>query len=198
MKSEFFSRPDAGGIPDDLLKQELSKASSNVKSSNEPPRRINLQTMHEAEKAILNAMQEVEKVGASTGLTNAIVRLQEARNLVGDFIDGVEPKVTPHLEGSYYPNVLFRKPVIGDVVVFFPNPDDAVGRGNTAKVCPAIITRIWGATGTCNLKLIPDHAPMQDRGSVSHKSGNISNYSWCFQEEFQEGIRHGLWAASEF
>lgn len=99
---------------------------------------------------------------------------------------------------EWYPSSLYRKPCIGDVVVFFPNPVDDIARANTAKVCPAIITRIWGPTGTCNLKLIPDHAAMQDRGSVSHKSGNIAGYSWCFQEEFEEGVNRGLWPASEF
>lgn len=99
---------------------------------------------------------------------------------------------------THFPSILSRQPVIGDVVVFFPNPDDSVGRSNTAKVCPAIITRVWGPTGTCNLKIIPDHGPMQDRGSVSHKSGNIAGYSWCYQEEFVEGVKLGFWPPSEF
>ncbi len=91
-----------------------------------------------------------------------------------------------------------KRPQIGDLVVFFPNPDDTIGRSNGANVCPAIITRVWGHTGVCNLKIIPDHGPMQDRGSVAHKSQNPSNYSWCFKEEFIAGAELGRWPRSEY
>lgn len=46
--------------------------------------------MAPAEKAIHEAMQEVEKVGADIRLTNAIVKLGEAKELVADFIDGIQ------------------------------------------------------------------------------------------------------------
>lgn len=48
--------------------------------------------MTPAEKAIYDAVQEVEKMGADTRLTNAVVKLAEARESVADFVDGVEPK----------------------------------------------------------------------------------------------------------
>jgi len=54
------------------------------------PRRADMSRMHPAELAILSAMQEVEKVGASTNLTTAILKLQEAKDLLSDFIDGKE------------------------------------------------------------------------------------------------------------
>lgn len=54
------------------------------------PRRADLSRMHPAELAILTALQEVEKVGASIGLTNAGLKLSEAKDLVSDFIDGKE------------------------------------------------------------------------------------------------------------
>lgn len=109
-----------------------------------------------------------------------------------------QPRIDVDTETVRFPNHLPRQPEIGDVVVFFPNPDDSVAKSNSAKVCPAFITRVWGPAGCCNLKLIPDHGPMQDRGSVSHKSGNIAGYSWCYKDEFTEGVRRGLWLPSEF
>lgn len=54
---------------------------------NEFPRRNRLDLNTAAELAIYNAMQEVEKIGADEKLTQAIVKLQEAKNLVSDFID---------------------------------------------------------------------------------------------------------------
>ena len=45
--------------------------------------------MTPAELAILNAMIEVEKVGADERLTTAVTLLEKARNSVADFVDGV-------------------------------------------------------------------------------------------------------------
>lgn len=50
-------------------------------------RRFNKQTMHPAELAILEAQYEVEKVGADKRLTDATMLLDQAKNLVGDYID---------------------------------------------------------------------------------------------------------------
>jgi SHS2 domain-containing protein len=52
-------------------------------------RRIRLDLMTPAELAIYNAMLEVEKIGADKRLTEAVIKLQDARTLVADFIDGV-------------------------------------------------------------------------------------------------------------
>lgn len=47
-----------------------------------------------AEKAIHVAMQEVEKAGADTRLTNAVVKLSEAKDWVSDFVDGIVKEST--------------------------------------------------------------------------------------------------------
>lgn len=53
----------------------------------EIPRRIQLDKMIPAELAIHNAIQEVEKIGADVRLTNAVIKLQEAKDLISDFTD---------------------------------------------------------------------------------------------------------------
>jgi hypothetical protein len=50
-------------------------------------RRQRLDLNEQAELAIYNAMQEVEKIGADVRLTNAVIKLSEAKDLVADFID---------------------------------------------------------------------------------------------------------------
>lgn len=44
-----------------------------------------------AEKAIYDALQEVERMPADTRLTMAVVKLQEAHKFVADFVDGKDP-----------------------------------------------------------------------------------------------------------
>jgi hypothetical protein len=63
-----------------------------------------------------------------------------------------------------------------------------VGQSNGKKMgdpVAAIVTQVWSPI-TVNLKLIPDHAAMQDRGSVTHKSamGEGGGYYWLFPEEY--------------
>lgn len=53
------------------------------------PRRACLDKLTPAERAIAFAAQEVEAAGADIRLTHAVIKLQEARNLVADFVDGV-------------------------------------------------------------------------------------------------------------
>ena len=53
----------------------------------ETPRRNRLDLMTPAELAIYNASQEVEKLGADVKLTEAVILLSKARELVADFID---------------------------------------------------------------------------------------------------------------
>jgi len=57
---------------------------------NEFPRRNQLDKCTPAELTIFKAMEEVEKVGSDVRLTGAITKLNEAKNLVADFIDGIE------------------------------------------------------------------------------------------------------------
>lgn len=54
---------------------------------NDFPRRSQLDKCEPAELAIFNAMQEVEKLPADVKLTEAVILLQKAKDLVSDFID---------------------------------------------------------------------------------------------------------------
>lgn len=60
--------------------------------SYEPPRRVRIDLFTPAERAIWDAMQAVESAGCDVRLTRAVIKLQEARDLVADFVDGVPPK----------------------------------------------------------------------------------------------------------
>lgn len=51
------------------------------------PRRANLLLMCDTERAIFDAIQSVENMGADPLLTDAVVLLQQARDKVGDFVD---------------------------------------------------------------------------------------------------------------
>lgn len=52
------------------------------------PRRICFGKMSDAELSVSEAIQDVEKMGADVKLTNAVVKLSEAREMIADFIDG--------------------------------------------------------------------------------------------------------------
>jgi hypothetical protein len=54
---------------------------------NEIPRRNRLDLNVPAEKAIYDAMQEVEKLPADVKLTEAVTLLGKAKDLVSDFVD---------------------------------------------------------------------------------------------------------------
>ena len=60
-------------------------------SENTIPRRSRLDLNEPAELAIYEAMLAVEKMPGDVRLTHAVIKLQEAKNLVADFIDGVNP-----------------------------------------------------------------------------------------------------------
>ena len=53
------------------------------------PRRAQMDQWTEAERAIYDAAQAVERAGASPHLTDAVVLLREAREAVADHIDQV-------------------------------------------------------------------------------------------------------------
>lgn len=72
-----------------------------------------------------------------------------------------------------------RMPLMGEMVLFTPNPDDTIARSNGNDKCAAVVTRVWSSV-CVNLKIIPDHGPMQDRGSVSHISANPAGYHFEF------------------
>lgn len=54
---------------------------------NSIPRRAMLPLNTTAELAIYNAINQVEKCGADEKLTNAVVLLSQAKELLGDYID---------------------------------------------------------------------------------------------------------------
>ena len=56
------------------------------------PRRMDTLRMVAAEIAILGAIREVEMSGADIRLTRAVALLQEAREAVADFVDGIPAK----------------------------------------------------------------------------------------------------------
>jgi hypothetical protein len=60
----------------------------------EAPRRSRKDLMWPSELAITDAIYEVEKMGADIRLTNAEIKLMEARNLIADYIDD-KPKREP-------------------------------------------------------------------------------------------------------
>ncbi len=60
-----------------------------MENKNEVPRRIRLDLNEPAELAIYEAMMAVEKMPGDIRLTHAGIKLQEAKNLVADYIDNV-------------------------------------------------------------------------------------------------------------
>lgn len=56
------------------------------------PRRIQLNKLSAAERAIYDAVLVVEAAGADVRLTDAVVLLQAARDSVADFVDGVDSR----------------------------------------------------------------------------------------------------------
>lgn len=56
------------------------------------PRRARVDLWSPAERAINDAMAEVEKLPPDTGLTDAVILLQNAQRKVADYIDSVNDK----------------------------------------------------------------------------------------------------------
>lgn len=74
-----------------------------LKDENGIPRRRRLDLCEPAEKAIYDAAQEVEKLGADERLTKAVIKLAEARELVADYIDEKKSKEPETSETSFEP-----------------------------------------------------------------------------------------------
>lgn len=55
---------------------------------NEIPRRIQLEKMVPAERAIRDAIASVEVLGCHEKLTKAVILLAQAQDAVADFVDG--------------------------------------------------------------------------------------------------------------
>jgi hypothetical protein len=95
------------------------------------------------------------------------------------------------MENSTQNEFSTRMPKLGEVVIFFPNPDDDTARSNHNDVCAAIVTRPWSSV-CVNLKIVPDHGAMQDRGSVTHFSANPAGYHFMFQDEYEAYLVKGV------
>lgn len=92
-----------------------------------------------------------------------------------------------------------RMPMVGEVVLFKPNPDDTVARANHNHddYIAAIVTRIW-SYGCVNLKIVPDCGPMQDRTSVTHRSLNQAGYHFVYPEEYYTGSKNIIVNGKEY
>lgn len=58
-----------------------------MKAKEEIPRRNRMDKWSTAEKAIYDAIQEVEKMGCDIRLTEVVIKLSEAQNSIADYID---------------------------------------------------------------------------------------------------------------
>ena len=65
------------------------------------PRRICADKWLSAEKTLYDAVLEIEKMGNSVGLTDAVNKLNEARELVADFIDLEPARFIYHEDGTF-------------------------------------------------------------------------------------------------
>lgn len=87
----FFSRKDHGGYNGEFLKEQFKQATENMKQDkmiiDDFPRRSRLPFCIPAEMAITNAVNELEKVGADIKLTEAVILLGKARDLLSDYVD---------------------------------------------------------------------------------------------------------------
>jgi hypothetical protein len=78
---EYYKEINIDKAIDEFKRQPL-------RLSSEPPRRSRMDQWTPAERAIYDAMQEVEKIpAAATQLTEAVILLKQAQNKVADWID---------------------------------------------------------------------------------------------------------------
>lgn len=71
-----------------MIQNALDKSIKEKKPISKGERSVRIDLFSHCEKAILNAQYELEKVGASEGLTKAAMLLSEARQLVTDYLYG--------------------------------------------------------------------------------------------------------------
>jgi hypothetical protein len=82
---------------------------------NNIPRRNRLDLCKPEELAIYNAIEQVEKMGASPELTDAVTKLQEARELVADFID---KSIKTWRDVRTYEDAVEMRPVDEDNIIY--------------------------------------------------------------------------------
>lgn len=88
---------------------------NNYKSMNNIPRRNRLDLLNPAELAIRTAMEQVELLGASPALTDAITKLSEASELVSDFVDKT---IKTWSDVKTYDDAVEMRPVDKDDIIY--------------------------------------------------------------------------------
>lgn len=83
------NKPSAVGANDKTegMLNRVNSPTNHIKSMEKILRRNRLDLCKPSELAIATAVEQVEKMGASVKLTDAVTKLNEARELVADFID---------------------------------------------------------------------------------------------------------------
>lgn len=82
--------PDLCYLPTVLGSLDIFSVKSAPFPIMELPRRIQVDKYSPAEKAIADAIDAVEKLGADIRLTQAVILLGEAKEQVADYIDGIK------------------------------------------------------------------------------------------------------------
>ena len=72
---------------DEITYSRMVELMNEKKSETNFPRRNRLDLNTKVELSISNAIDEVEKIGADVRLTDAVIKLSEAKDLVSDFVD---------------------------------------------------------------------------------------------------------------
>lgn len=83
---------------------------------NRPSNRLDL--MSPAEQAIISAMHEVEKAGASTQLTDAVILLEKAKNLVYEYYNNMAESESVNISDN---SIGFRKFLDESNIPYKPN-----------------------------------------------------------------------------
>lgn len=79
------------------------------------PRRNSLDLCKPEELAIYSAIEQVEKMGASPELTDAVIKLQEARELIAGFID---KSIKTWRDVKTYEDAVEMRPVDEDNIIY--------------------------------------------------------------------------------
>jgi len=135
---------------------------------NNIPRRNRLDLCKPAELAIYTAVGQVEQMGASPALTNAIVKLNEARDLVADFVDQ-SLKTWRDIES--YEDAVEMRPVDEDDIIY---PTDRPHIVAFKQLCH--ITKVVNG----NFEADFNNSDQKKWYQVFHGSGSGFGFSTCF------------------
>lgn len=142
------------------------------------PRRSNFNQMSPAERAIFDAMQEVEEVGADERLTDAVIMLQHARDKVADYIDSLDPDEQNKHLGLYEKYIIQKangEPVDDNAKYFVLRYDE---NGSD----PVHIAACRKAMATYSIE-IKDHLPLLYK-DIRREIGNIEPSATVSNEKY--------------